>query len=232
MSQETQSVPESARILPFSPALLPPATSRLSRLESLRRLVAEKFPDAGADLSAPPSESADAGLPRGLLTEIHGSAGGVGLFVLAELERHPQFFAGLIDATNAFEPTECPPSVLRRLLWVRCKSAIQAVQSTDLLLRDANLPLLFLDLHSTPARELRSIPASTWHRFQRLLEDNPLTLAICTPRPSISAARLRISASGFWTLRDLTRPRHQLHQKLQTLATHRSQTTEPTRKLA
>ncbi|MDX2080085.1 MAG: hypothetical protein SFU53_04815 [Terrimicrobiaceae bacterium] len=229
MREEIPSVPESSRILPFSPAS--GTEPRRERLESLRRLVAEKFPESTADLAAVPQESST-GLPAGLLTEIHGSSGSVGLFVLAELERQSQIFAGFIDSSNAFDPTECPSSVLRRLLWVRCASAIQAVQSTDLLLRDGNLSLLVLDLHGTPAHELRRIPASTWHRFQRLLEENPITLALCTPRPCIAAARLRIATSGSWSLRDLIQPRAELHARLCNRPLPRSHLGEPAQRIA
>jgi hypothetical protein len=194
--------------------------SKILRLEALRKLVSEKFPESRAAMV--PEESIEfEGFPRGLLTEIHGSAGSISLFLLSALLQEKLTFAGLVDATNAFEPGEFPPSVLRRLLWVRCREAAQAVHAVDLLLRDGNLPLVFLDLRGVPPLALRQIPASTWHRFQRLLEEAPLALAVCTGRPCIAPARLRIEVSGSWTLRDMIRPRQELLGRLHARTLHR-----------
>jgi len=72
-----------------------------------------------------------------------------------------------------------------------------------------------------PPLALREIPASTWHRFQRLLEESPLALAVCTGRPCIAPARLRIEVSGSWTLRDMIRPREELLTRLHSRTLHR-----------
>jgi hypothetical protein len=193
---------------------------RIIRLEALRKLVLEKFPD-----SQPPAERREPGgfegFPRGHLTEVHGSVGSVSLFMLAAILREEVVFAGWVDAADAFEACEFPASVLRRMLLVRCRRAAQAVQAVDLLVRDGNLPLVFLDLRGVPPADLRRIPASTWHRFQRLVEETSLALAVCTERPCIAPARLRIEAAGSWTLEDMMRPRRELQERLHTSIHHR-----------
>ena len=193
---------------------------KIIRLEALRKLVSEKFPEARSAPMRGDSVEFE-GFPRGILTEIHGSAGSVSLFLLSAILREKLTFAGLVDAANAFEPDEFPSPVLSRLLWVRCREAAQAVHAVDLLLRDGNLPLIFLDLRGVPPLALREIPASTWHRFQRLLEESPLALAVCTGRPCIAPARLRIEVSGSWTLRDMIRPREELLTRLHSRTLHR-----------
>lgn len=186
---------------------------KIIRFEALRKLVSEKFPESRHDVVAGVRGECEE-LPRGLLTEVYGSAGSVSLFVASVILREERSFAGWVDATNALEPGEFPESVLERLLWVRCRDAVKAVQAVDLLLRDGNLPLVFLDLRGVAAKAFGEIPASTWHRFQRLLEESPLALAVCTEKPCIAAARIRVAAAGVWKLNDLLRPREELLARL------------------
>jgi hypothetical protein len=177
-------------------------------------MVEERFPEALKGGGEAVGKREAVGIPRGVLTEVHGSAGSVSLFVLGELLRDERIFAGLVDAADALEAGEFPSRVLRRMLWVRCRGAVKAVQAADLLLRDGNLPLVFLDLRGVAPDGLAKVPASTWHRFQKLLEGNPLSLAVCTDRPCIAPARVRIEVQGSWVLRDLVRPRVELMERL------------------
>lgn len=193
---------------------------KIIRFEALRKLVNEKFPDSQHEVVAGGRSECES-LPRGLLTEVYGSTGSVSLFVTSVILREERSFAGWVDATNALEPGEFAESVLERLLWVRCREAVKAVQAVDLLLRDGNLPLVFLDLRGVSARALGEIPASTWYRFQRLLEESPLALAVCTEKPCIAAARIRVAAAGVWQLSDMLRPREELVARLQAPMVHR-----------
>lgn len=204
--------------------------SRIRRLEVLRQLIDERFPEARPGRVVLQEE--EEGIPAGMISEVHGSPGAVSLFVTAEMMRQDRVFAGLIDAADEFDPAEVPSSLLRRLVWVRCREVFAAVQAADLLLRDANLSLLFLDLRGIPARELGGIPASTWHRFQRLLEDSPVAFAVCSQRPCIAAARLRLEVSADWTLRDQLLPRAELLRKIRTRTQRRSRAVEPLRRIA
>ena len=80
------------------------------------------------------------------------------------------------------------------------------MQAADLLLRDGNFPLVFLDLMLNPLRELGKIPASNWYRFQRLVEPAPSAFLVVTPRSMISSAHMQIDpgkslapAASRWT---------------------------------
>ena len=190
------------------------AEEKILRFEALRALLEEEFPDARTE-TTPPADGASppALVPPGIVTEISGSIGSVSLALQTALEAVPAF-AGLVDASDGFDPAEVAPSCLRRLLWVRCPGIGAAVQAVDFLLRDGNLPLILLDLRRVSAADLRSVPSSTWHRFQRLLESGENALGICTAKACIPAARLRWQADSRWGLRDLLRPREELSASL------------------
>ncbi len=101
---------------------------------------------------------------------------------------------------------------------MRCPEAAQAIKAADLLVRDGNLPLLILDLQFAPAQQLRRIPASTWYRFQRILEEKKTTTLIAfTPKPMIEAAtlRLQLGTARPLTLRAMRMRRADLVRELQ-----------------
>lgn len=174
----------------------------------LRDLLAAKYP-------APPPQAAasfptgfacfdqhEGGLRCGAITELAGSIGAGGLFLTAMLSVLPRekCFAALVDGGRSFNPESCATASLRRLLIVACRDEKQAVQATDLLLRDGNLPLVLLDLQTLPARALRRIPASTWHRFQRLVEPTGTALVVLSRQPMVEAAQWRIAVRNGWSL--------------------------------
>ena len=112
----------------------------------------------------------------------------------------------MIDGGRSFDPQERDPAALARLLWVMCHSAAQAIKAADLLLRDGNLPLILLDLQPLPLPELRRIPASTWHRFQRLVEQTATAFVVLSPRPIVEGAWVRLAIHHRWNL-EATRQR-------------------------
>jgi hypothetical protein len=119
-------------------------------------------------------------------------------------------FAGLVDCGRTFDPGSHDAATFARLLVIQCATARQGIQATDLLLRDGNLPLVLLDLQATSLRNLARIPASTWHRFQRLVEKSGGALVVLTPQPVVEAARVRISLQGAWELSAMKCPRQEL----------------------
>jgi hypothetical protein len=129
--------------------------------------------------------------------------------ILAAVERE-RCFAALVDVGRTFDPQGTNPALLRRLLWVCCANPMQAVKAADLLLRDGNLPLIVLDLQSVAPRELRRIPASTWHRFQRLVEQTSTALVALTSQPMIESASVRIAVRQRWTLAAMRERRREL----------------------
>jgi hypothetical protein len=178
------------------------------RLAALRALLHEKFP-AGAvrESGVLPTgcaalDEAEGGLRQGAVTELVGpsSAGALFLAVALRVLAREQAFGALVEAGNSFHPDAAGPSALARLLWVRCGEPRAALKAVDLLLHDGNLRLLVLDLQLTPERELRRIPASTWHRFQRVVETTGMAFVILTPQPMIAGAKTRMAVRQRWTL--------------------------------
>ena len=200
-------------------SLCPPAYlgDQAGKVARLRSLLAEKFPAmqrrAGgvfptglADIDA-----AEGGVRRAALTELSTASGAGALFIHAMLGavRRERCFAALVDAARSFEP-DGPASSLARLLVVFCEEAMQAVKAADLLLRDGNVSLIMLDLQAAPARQLRGIPANTWHRLQRLAEQTTAAFVVLTPQPMVEAAQVRITAGEGWTLAAQSRWRRDL----------------------
>ena len=194
-----------------------------SRLAALRQLIAEKFPvcelkRAGVFATGVAAfDHSEGGLRRGAFNELVGPLSAGGLFIesmLAAVERE-RCFAALVDVGQTFDPQGTNPAVLRRMLWVCCANPMQAVKATDLLLRDGNLPLIILDLQSASSRELRRIPASTWHRFQRLVEPTNTALVALTTQPMIESASVRIAVRQRWTLAAMRERRRELLPRIE-----------------
>lgn len=220
-------------------------------IQKLRQQLRDQFPAAhrevgGGGGSAQAAEAAahrfwnfQAGIssfPPGAITEIspaHPACGLTLLFaaLLSSNETNspdppseipnPQFPLVLIDARDRFDPASFSTEACQRLLWLRCRETHQALQSADLLLRDGNLPFILLDLSSLPARELRRIPTSAWHRLRQLAETSQCTLLALTPSPLIPRAALRLTLTRDFDLQHLDLSRRELVQNLQAEAQHR-----------
>jgi hypothetical protein len=155
------------------------------------------------------------GIPKGALTELvsspgAGPGGGLLLYGLLHTCLHQGKRMILIDGKNAFAPKGLPQAELRRLLWMRCLDAGEAVKAADLAIRDGNVPLIVLLLTLNPAGELRRIPANTWHRLQMLAEKSAATVLVFTPQGQIGNARLRLSVGGSFPLEKLHQSRNEL----------------------
>ncbi len=186
-------------------ALAPETAERLS---DLRRLLAEKYPTAeqkpGGILRTGLAcvDALEGGLRKAAVTELSGASGDGALFLHAMIRAlcREKCLAALVDAGRSFDPDGTPSSALARLLVVFCADTVQAIKAADLLLRDGNLSLVLLDFQAVPPAQLRRIPASTWHRFQRLVEQTSSALVVLTPQPAVEGARVRIATSGRWSL--------------------------------
>lgn len=188
------------------------------RLASLRAMLAERFPEAPPlphttlPTGIAPLDAPEGGLRRGALSELSGSTAAGALFVETMLltAARERCFLALVDGARTFDPQGCAHGLLDRLLWVLCADALQAVKAADLLLRDGNLPLVLLDLQLVPARALRKIPPSTWHRFGRLVEQTGTTFVVLSPRPMVEAASVRIAIRNHWPLDSMRALRREL----------------------
>jgi hypothetical protein len=186
-----------------------------SRIIDLRRLLAERFPQTfapAADRLAtglPAIDKLVGGLPKNAITELtsRNLSGGSAFLIHALLQRAhlENFFVALIDGADSFDPQPAGKA-LRNLLWIRCRHVSEAIQATDLVLRDGNFPLVILDLILNAGEELRKIPQTNWYRLQRLVETAPAAFLVLTRRSISSSAQLKLSLENAWRLADLEEP--------------------------
>jgi hypothetical protein len=164
--------------------------------------------------------SLEGGLPRGVLTEIVAGQPGSGsallmTSLLQKAARENQVIA-LIDGGDSFDVTAVDELILSRLLWVRCRSANEALKAADLLLRDRNVPLVFLDFVANPAAQLRRIQSTIWFRFQRILEQTSTVCVVLTPLAMVGPAQVRMTLKpAAFSLDMLEREREDLLGRLQ-----------------
>jgi hypothetical protein len=189
-----------------------------SKILDLRNLLAERFPQgpAAAQENRVPSglpaldESTGGGLPKGAITELISPEVSAGsalvIYRLLETAHRERYFIALIDGRDSFDPAGfdgLPSSILRNVLWVRCRKTVEAVKAADLLLRDGNFPLVVLDLVLNAPEELRKVPQTSWYRLQRLVEPAPTVLLVLTRRSMIASAYLKLVLENRWRLQDL-----------------------------
>jgi hypothetical protein len=188
------------------------------KLAVLRQLLATRFPaEAPAARPALPTgvpaidETAGGGLPLGALSEIVCAAPSAGSALLVarllELTRTRRTRVALVDAGDAFDPASHTADTLHHLVWVRCRRTAEALPAADLVVRDANLTLVVLDLRGLPAADLRRTPATTWYRLQRAVAQSGVALVTLTPCVAVASAQLRFVLDRPYDLAALDQPR-------------------------
>ncbi len=203
---------------PFSKVVPLPQAERGARLIELRRALADRFPSAPARTSGilatgiEAIDRVDGGLRLGAMTEISGTPAGSALLLAALISMlgKEKRLGALVDCGSFFDAGSFGVAGLKRLLWVRCRLPAEAVKAADLLLRDGNLSLLAVDLQGAECRGVGRIPASTWHRFQRVVEQGNMALAIFTPRPLVEGASVKISVDWRWNFEAMADRRTEL----------------------
>src|SRR6266404_1795060 len=147
------------------------------------------------------------GLPRGAITEIHGttSSGRTSLLLSAlAVATMQEEVCALVDTSDTFDPSSATNARVDcdRLLWVRCSGSVQrAFKATDLLLQSGGFGLVVLNLADVPAKVTRRIITSWWFRFRRAIETTPTMLVVVTPVPCIrSCAALVLKVTNEGTL--------------------------------
>ena len=204
-----------------------------TKIIELRQFLAERLPQARLGMApermvpaALPTgiESIDqglgGGLPQGAFTELvaPGEGSGSAQFIHSLL-RHTASagrFLTLVDGADSLDIDALEPEALAHLLWVRCRSTTEALQTTDLLLRDRNIALVVLDLKLNPAHELRRIPGTLWYRLSRLMEQHGGTVLVITPQPWVAGAAARIVSRTRLDHRDLERSPDSLDLRFET----------------
>lgn len=137
------------------------------------------------------------GLPRGAITEIHGTASsGRTSFLLSALAvaTAQEETCALVDTSDTFDLSSAADARVDcdRLLWIRCSGRVErAFKATDLLLQSGGFGMVALNLADVEAKYTRRIITSWWFRFRRAIESTPTALIVVTPVPCIrSCARL------------------------------------------
>jgi hypothetical protein len=140
------------------------------------------------------------GIPRGAMTEIYGPASSgktsfLHTFITtATLQGE---FCALVDAANSFDPHSCARADLRRLLWVRCTDAVQALKSCDLLVHSGGWGVIILDLGDIPPPTVRRLPISYWYRFRRSVENTPTAFLVIESEPFVkNCAAMTVEIPG------------------------------------
>src|SRR5437868_2900890 len=184
------------------------------KILDLRNLLAIRFPQApllvGTRLVtglASFDQLIGGGLPKGAITELISPRGSAGSASLVHAFIHgayrDKYFVALIDGRDSFDPCALANSILRRLLWVRCTKALEAVKAADLLLRDGNFPLVVVDLILNSPEELRKILQTTWYRLQRLAESLPTACLVLTRYEMVISEQLKLVLEYSWNLETL-----------------------------
>lgn len=195
----------------------------VTNLQEIRRQLREKFPSAHGftPVAEPVAEVTKslfeiAAFPAGAISEIIPATGGSGpsLWIaglLANPEASVEFpkFV-LVDGSDAFDPLSHTTAACSQLLWVRCSKVREALKAADLLVRDANVPFIILDLCGLPMAELRSIQAAAWWRLKLLCESGACRLVVLAPAPLVPCASLRLELSARLGLHDFDLPRGEI----------------------
>jgi hypothetical protein len=193
-----------------------------TNLQEIRRQLREKFPSAhGFTPVADPKEVAKgpfevSTFPAGAISEIIPAAGGSGLSLwIAGLLADPEAAAEfpkfvLVDGSDAFDPVSHTAAACSQLLWVRCSKVRDALKAADLLVRDANVPFIILDVCGLPMAGLRSIPAAAWWRLKLLCENGACRLVVLAPAPLVPCASMRLELSASLELHDFDLPRREI----------------------
>lgn len=195
--------------------------SRIANIIQLRQQLKEKFPGLRtnpAEFSPDTRAFWPTGLPqidtllqggfaKGALTEIVSArcCTGSALLACSLLRQAAQAgqIVAFVDGADSLEVTQLEETALSRLLWIRCRSAAEALKASDLLLRDGNVPLVLLDIAINSEKQLRAIPATTWYRLQRLIEETSTVCIVFTPRAMVAPARDRIFLHSRFSLDSL-----------------------------
>ncbi len=158
--------------------------------------------------------------PAGAISEVvsAGPVSGVGLVVAGllgdsdECSPYPELV--LIDGADSFDPASFSAAACSRVLWVRCRAAMEMLKTADLLARDGNVPLLLFDATGLARKEVQAFPASSWWRLRQTVEGNGGRLVVITAFAMVPCAARRWQLAADLSLRDFDCARAELRQRL------------------
>jgi hypothetical protein len=178
----------------------------------------------------------DGGFPKSAISEVVAPRRGCGsaLLMLQLIRRAAaqNQFVALVDGIDSFDAAAVEQSTLDHVLWIRCRTADEAIKATDLVLRDGNLPIVLLDLAISPDAQLRKIPSPTWYRFQRIVEESAAAFIVLTPRAMISPAEVRVTLRSRFGLSAIEADMAKLTMELDFDVANAREAREPLRKTA
>lgn len=201
-------------------------------VDDLRKQMRERFPQAhgpgGLDVGEgmgrvrEGGELFDAGMfPAGAISEVvpAGRFSGVALMVAGLLEGDGVAEAGgfrmvLVDGADGFDPGSFSREACERLLWVRCRSAVEMMKAADLLLHDGNMPFVLLDSTGVDWRELGRVAGSSWWRLRQVAERNGCRLVVMSERAMVPCASVRLALGADLQLSDFDEERGELLGRL------------------
>jgi hypothetical protein len=205
-----------------------------SAAEILRQQLREKFPEAHGLRTEPQAISPEQKpfvietFPVGAISEVvpAGPVAGILLMVAGllgepgEVCHQPELV--LIDGSDGFDPTSFEDAACSKLLWVRCRSALEMIKAADLLIHDGNVPFILLDATGLDRRDLAGIPASAWLRMKQTAERNGSRVVIMAPHPLVPCSRLRLTLSADLSLLHFDVTREELLDRLRPLSQSQS----------
>ena len=176
-------------------------SERLAEVRPASRLEVRPQPET-ISTGIPQMDAITGGIPRGCLTEIHGSASSgktsVLVAMIAAATQRDETCA-LVDASDSFDPASGQAAGVEfgKLLWVRCGQAAlcaqrkahsefkleQVLKTTDLILQSGGFGLVALDIAGIPEKFVRRIPLASWFRFQRAVEHTKTALLVISEFP-------------------------------------------------
>ncbi len=162
----------------------------------------------------------EGGFVKGTFCEI-SSPGGVstgGSVLLLRLLRNAAMNRKrlvLIDAADSFDPCSAGTVLCKSMLWARCRSVEESLRVADLVLRDANLPLVVFDLQLCSAEELRKVPSSSWYRLRGVIEGAGVVCVALTPFAVIRGAGERFELTSKFCVGDCECPESGWESKFQ-----------------
>lgn len=196
-------------------------------VEILRQQLRDKFPQAhGVRLDPAPFVPqgkpfrAEA-FPVGAISEVVPAGPGAGISLMVagllgdpdEASPHPELV--LVDGADAFDPGSFSGLACSKLLWVRCRSALDMLKAADLLVHDGNVPFVLLDTTGVARRDLATLPAAAWWRLKQAVERGGGRLVVIAPFPLVPCASIRLSLSAGLSLDDFDCPRDELLERLE-----------------
>lgn len=198
-------------------------------VEILRKQMRDKFPQAHVLEREPNLAAVEGGtlfdakmFPVGAVSEVvpAGKFSGISLLIAGLLENESLEEAGgfrmvLVDGADGFDPGSFSNETCGRMLWVRCRCAMEMVKAADLLLHDGNMPFVLLDAMGLDRRDLGKVPASAWWRLRQVAERTGCRLVVMAERPVVPCASVKLALGAGLRLEDFDGERGGLLERLE-----------------